>query len=187
MKKGIIALLLVVVIGGYFAITYNKLVKLDEEMSQKWSELQNSYQRRLDLIPSLVTVVKGVSDYEKTVLKEISEARASIATTQVSAENLDLITASQNKVAEEANRIIAVIESYPDLKGTQSYLDLQAQLEGTERRVKIARKDLNESVQNYNQAVRQFPSSLVASIFGFDKKDGFKAEDGADKSVQIKF
>ena len=152
--------------------------------------MQNAYQRRLDLIPNLVNVVKGGADFEQSTLQKIAAARAkaqSLTVTNVTAENVSNVTAAQNELAQEAMRLVAVIEKYPDLKGAKAFLDLQAQLEGTERRIKFARKDFNEAIQDYNSRVKTFPTKLVAGILGFLAKEGFVADDGAEKAVEIKF
>lgn len=166
------------------------LVNLDEDVKEKWGEVQNNYQRRSDLIPSLVNIVKGATDYEKRTLVELTEARSKAGSIEVSeptAENYEQLTNAQNKVTNSMNKVIAVVENYPDLKATNQFVTLQAQLEGTERRVKIARKDFNESVLKYNQKVRQFPASIFAGMFGFKNKEGFRADAGAEKVPEVSF
>lgn len=190
--SGYIAGGIIVLLGLLVMVTYNKLVKADEKVKLQWNEVNNVYQRRLDLIPNLVNVVKGQADFEKETLVKIAEARANasaaITTTgEPTAENISATDKTQNELATAANRFIAVIENYPALKGTEAFRGLQTQLEGTERRVKFARKDFNEAVQSYNSSVRAFPTNLVAGIFGFETKTGFQSDAGADKAVEIKF
>lgn len=189
---GYIAGGILVLLGVFVMVTYNGLVKKEEKVKQQWSEVNNSYQRRLDLVPNLVNVVKGQADFEKGTLEKIAEARAkasnAITTTgEPTAENINATDNAQNELATAANRFIAVVERYPDLKGTEAFRGLQTQLEGTERRVKFARKDFNEAVQAYNSSVRSFPTNLVAGIFGFQSKTSFQSDAGADKAVEIKF
>jgi LemA protein len=190
--SGYIAGGIIVLLGLLVIITYNKLVKAEEKVKLQWNEVNNVYQRRLDLIPNLVNVVKGQADFEKETLVKISEARANASTVitttgEPTAENISATDKTQNELATAANRFIAVIENYPALKGTEAFRGLQTQLEGTERRVKFARKDFNEAVQSYNSSVRAFPTNLVAGIFGFETKTGFQSDAGADKAVEIKF
>ena len=188
--SGIIIGAIVVIAAIWLITTYNALVKKQEKVSLQWNEVQNAYQRRLDLIPNLVNVVKGGADFEQSTLQKIAAARAkaqSLTVTNVTAENVPNVTAAQNELAQEAMRLVAVIEKYPDLKGAKAFLDLQAQLEGTERRIKFARKDFNEAIQDYNSRVKTFPTKLVAGILGFLAKEGFVADDGAEKAVEIKF
>ena len=188
--SGIIIGAIVVIATIWLITTYNELVKKQEKVSLQWNEVQNAYQRRLDLIPNLVNVVKGGADFEQSTLQKIAAARAkaqSLTVTNVTAENVSNVTAAQNELAQEAMRLVAVIEKYPDLKGAKAFLDLQAQLEGTERRIKFARKDFNEAIQDYNSRVKTFPTKLVAGILGFLAKEGFVADDGAEKAVEIKF
>src|SRR6185503_3556779 len=153
----------------YTVAVYNSLVKKDEKINQQWSEVQNTYQRRLDLIPNLVNVVKGVSDFEQETLRQIAEARAKALSgssdAELTADNYKKQNDLQDSLAAAANRMIIVIEKYPTLKGTAAYTGLQVQLAGTERRIKFARNDFNEAVATYNKKVRGFPSNIVAGLF----------------------
>ena len=181
-----------VVLGIFLIVTYNGLVKKEEKVKNQWAEVQNAYQRRMDLIPNLVNVVKGNADYERTTLEKVIEARAkaasvTVSSTNVSAESYNQQVKAQDELATSANRLVATIEKYPELRGTEAFVGLQVQLEGTERRIKVARKDFNESIQNYNTSVRGFPTSMVAGLFGFKAKDGFNADAGTDKATEIKF
>lgn len=196
MKKksytGYIIIGILVVLGIYLGATYNSLVKKDEKVNLQANEVQNAFQRRLDLIPNLINVVKGVSDFEKTTLEKIIEARSkaasvSISASNVSADEFNESANAQNELASATNNLIISIEKYPTLKGTAAYSGLQTQLEGTERRIKVARKDFNEAINNYNSAVRTFPTKMVAGIFGFTEKTGFQSDAGADKIIEIKF
>lgn len=188
---GYIAGGILVLLGIIIMITYNSLVKKEEVIKKQWSEVQNTYQRRLDLIPNLVNVVKGLSEFEQTTLERIAEARSNairgLSNDELTAENYQRQKQLQDTLAATANRLIIQIEKYPTLKGTAAYSGLQTQLEGTEYRIKIARNDFNAAVAAYNNKVRSFPSNLIAGIFGFKKKDGFSADAGTDKSVEINF
>ncbi|MEO7307858.1 MAG: LemA family protein [Ferruginibacter sp.] len=183
---------ILLVIAIFMITTYNGLVNKDEKVKLQANEVQNAYQRRLDLIPNIVNVVKGVSDFEQTTLEKIAEARSKAAsvninTNNVSANEFNQQAAAQDELASATNNLIIRIEKYPTLKGTAAYLGLQTQLEGTERRIKIARKDFNEAINKYNTAVRTFPTKLVAGIFGFKEKTGFQSDAGSGKSIEIKF
>ncbi len=183
---------LLVVIGIFLIITYNSLVKKEVRMQTQWSEVQNAYQRRLDLIPNLINVVKGATGFEQNILTEITAARSKAQAVNVDSANVDAAkfqqqNAAQNGLANVSNKIIITIEKYPELKGTESFLALQTDLLGTERRIKVARKDFNEAVRDYNSSVRSFPTNLVAGIFGFKAKSGFEADAGTDKATEIKF
>lgn len=184
---GIILLLLII----WGVSTNNSLIKKREKVNLQWSEVQNTYQRRIDLIPNLVNVVKGVSDFEQSTLENIAIARANaikgMTNDEVNSENYNSQKKMQDDLAGAANRIIINIEKYPTLKGTAAYSGLQTQLEGTERRIKVARNDFNEAVADYNKKVRSFPSNILAGLFGFKKKEGFEADAGSDKAVEIKF
>lgn len=188
---GYIAGAVLVLLGLVIIVTYNSLVKKEEVVKKQWSEVQNTYQRRLDLIPNLVNVVKGMSDFEQTTLEKIAEARSNalrgLSNDELTAENYQQQKQLQDTLAATANRLIIQIEKYPTLKGTAAYAALQTQLERTEYRIKIARNDFNAAVAGYNNKVRSFPSNMVAGIFGFKRKDGFVADAGTDKTVEINF
>jgi len=184
---GAVILLLVI----FMVSTYNSLVKKEEKVKQQWSEVQSTYQRRLDLVPNLVNTVKGVSDFEQSTLEQIAAARgealSGMSNDALTAENYTAQQRAQDNLAIATNRLIVVIEKYPTLKGTAAYAGLQTQLEGTERRIKVARNDFNAAVADYNKQVRGFPGNLVAGLLGYKPKDGFEAVAGSDKSVEIKF
>ena len=183
----------VLVLLAIFVITtYNGLVKKEEKVKLQWNEVQSAYQRRADLVPSLVNVVKGQTDFEQTTLQKIAEARAKVGqvtttTGELTAENYKQQNAAQNELASATNRLIAVVEKYPVLQGADAFRGLQTQLEGTERRIKFSRKDFNDAIAAYNSSVRSFPTSLVAGILGFKSKEGFQSDAGADKAIEIKF
>src|SRR4030095_8530717 len=189
MKKFLIPIIILAVLILYFGITYNSLVKKEEKVKQHWSDLQTTYQRRLDLIPNLVSVVKGVSEFEKSVLQKVAEARsnaaAGVGRQEVTAENYSKQKQLQDSLAVNVNRLILLIEAYPELQATKAYLALQDQLAGTERRIVVAAKDFNESVYNYNKTLRAFPTSIVAGITGFKQKEGFESAAGAEKQIEV--
>jgi len=191
-RPWIILVVILAIVGIWIGVSYNGLVKQDENVKLNWGNLQNAYQRRLDLTPNLVAVVKASSDFEKQTLQEVAEARAkasqvSIDATGLSAENFAKLEQAQGQVASSMNRLIGVIEKYPELKTTQSFLLLQSQLEGTERRIKVSRNDFNTAVATYNKKVRGFPGSIVASVFSFKSKEGFTADAGAGTTPEVKF
>jgi len=189
-KIGLIALILGAIIALVFYFGYNSFVKLDVEVNKKWSEVQNAYQRRTDLIPNLVNVVKGSTDYEKSVLAQVAEARAKTGQVTTSGINYDAFQqqeAAQGNLTNNLNKVIAVVEKYPDLQSTNQFKTLQTQLEGTERRIKIARKDFNSAVMDYNNKARSFPWNMVGNVLGFKPKDGFTADAGAQNAPEVKF
>ena len=191
MKKFIIPIGVFALLIFYVIATYNSIVGKEENVKQNWSEVQNTYQRRMDLIPNLVSVVKGVSEFEKSVMQRVAELRSrasqGLDDKTVSAENYDRQRQLQDSLAANVNRLIVIIEAYPELQGTKAYLALQKQLAGTERRIAVARKDFNESVFEYNKKVKSFPSSIVASVTGFKPRLGFDSVAGAEQPVEIKF
>lgn len=184
---GAVILLLVV----FVVTTYNSIVKKDEKVKLQWSEVQSTYQRRLDLVPNLVNTVKGVSDFESSTLEQIAAARSKAISnsrsSELTAENVNAQLNSQDELANAANRVIIQVEKYPTLKGTAAYRGLQTQLEGTERRIKVARNDFNAAIADYNKHVRNFPGNIIAGLFGYKPREGFTAVAGADKAVEIKF
>ena len=184
---GGVVLLLVI----FFVTTYNGLVKKEESMKKYWAEVQSTYQRRLDLIPNLVNVVKGVSEFESGTLIAVTEARGAAQSTQSNAtldpDNYRKQTAAQDSLTSSVNRLIIRVEKYPVLKGTAAYSGLQTQLEGTERRIRVARNDFNGSVATYNNSVRTFPASLVATVLGFKPRAGFEAAAGSENNPGVNF
>lgn len=186
-------LLFIVLIGGCSAYrSYNKMVPMDEAVSSAWSQVENVYQRRADLIPNLVNTVKGYADFEKSTLTQVIEARAKATSVNIKAENLNDQTLAQFQQAQDGlssalSRLMVVVEKYPDLKANQNFLELQAQLEGTENRIATERMKFNETTQTYNTYIRKFPTNIFAGWFGFEKKPYFKAVEGAEKAPEVKF
>ena len=171
---------------------YNKMVSMDEAVTSQWAQVENSYQRRGDLIPNLVSTVKGYADFEKETLTEVIEARSKASSVQVDPSNLDATAiqnfeAAQNGLTSALSRLMVVVERYPDLKANQNFLDLQTQLEGTENRISLERRKFNEVTQTYNSYIRSFPALITAKIFGFDKKIYFEAEDSAKEVPKVEF
>lgn len=172
------------VVASFFlsACGYNKLQVLDEQVNAAWSEVLNQYQRRADLIPNLVNTVQGYAAQEKEVLTEVTEARARASSIQVNADDpasLAAFQAAQGELSGALSRLLVTVENYPDLKSDQNFRDLQAQLEGTENRITVARNRYIQAVQEYNVLVRQFPTNLTAMIFGYDVKPNFSVENEA--------
>lgn len=193
MKKKIwIWIAVAVVVFGYCYATYNSFVKLDETVNGAWADVETQYQRRSDLIPNLVNTVKGYAAHETQTLEEVTAARAAATSVNLSADELtpeamERFQQAQAGVRSALGRLIAVSESYPDLKANRNFLELQAQLEGTENRIAVARKDFNEAAQKYNVAIRRFPANLVARLSGFGQKPYFSAAEGADAAPQVNF
>ena len=183
---------ILILLGIFLMVTYNSLVKKEEQVKLQWNEVQNSYQRRIDFIPNVVNVVKGQADFEQTTLQQLTEARAKAAAVTVSgneltADKFNQQTAAQDGLAVATNKLLITVEKYPELKGAAAFKGLQTQLEGTERRIKVARKDFNIAIADYNSSVRSFPTNVVAGLFGFKPRQGFESDAGADKNVEIKF
>ncbi len=180
----------IILLGLYVIVAYNSLVRKEEKMEQTWADVQSTYQRRLDLTPNLVNTVKGMASFEQETLVQVTEARSNALSASgagLSVDSYNRQSSLQDTLAAASNRLIAVIEKYPVLRGTEAYRGLQVQLEGNERRIKVARADFNAAVRDYNEAARSFPKSLVAKLFGFEIKEGFKAVAGAQNNVDIKF
>lgn len=191
MKKWIwIGAVAVVVI--FFYATYNGFVNKEEGLKGAWADVETQYQRRADLIPNLVSTVKGYAAHETQTLNDVTEARARATSINLSAddltpEKLAQFQQAQAQVRSALGRLIAVSESYPDLKANQNFLELQTQLEGTENRIAVARKDFNEKARAYNVAVRRFPANLVAGMFGFEQKPYFESSEGSEAAPQVTF
>lgn len=193
MKKSTIIIIVVAVVAIIWAVTsYNGLVKMDEGVGTAWSNVENQYQRRADLIPNLVNTVKGYASHEKETLDAVVTARTRATQMTVSAddltpEKLQAYQKAQGEVGAALGRLLAITENYPDLKANQNFLELQAQLEGTENRISVERRNFNEAAKSYNTAIRTFPRNLLAGMFGFEKRPYFEAEDGASKAPEVKF
>ena len=171
---------------------YNECVSLEENVEAAWSQVENQYQRRADLVPNLVATVKGYAAHEQETLEGVIEARAkatqiTIDPANATPEQLAAYQAAQGELKQALGRLLAVAESYPDLKANENFKDLQAQLEGTENRITIARQQFNDAARAYNTRVRRFPSNIIASICGFEKKPYFESEEGASKASEVQF
>lgn len=193
MKKSTIIFLVVAGVLVIWAISaYNGLVTMEEKVSNQWANVETQYQRRADLIPNLVNTVKGYAAHEKSTLEGVIEARSKATQIKVEAkdltpEKLAEYQKAQGDVTSALGKLLAVSERYPDLKANQNFLELQAQLEGTENRITVARKNFNDTAKEYNTAVRRFPKNIFAGIFGFDKKAYFEAEAGSEKAPKVEF
>jgi LemA protein len=196
MKKGSLVLLVLLgllLIGGCMTCNLQKtLVSTDENVKGKWGEVQNQYQRRADLVPNLVATVKGAAQFEQKTLTDVVNARAKATSIQVdpdklTPEKLREFQQAQGELSQALGRLMVVTENYPELKANQNFLALQDQLEGTENRITVARKNYNEAVQDYNVQVRTFPNNIFANMLGFQIKGMFEAEAGAQKAPQVQF
>ena len=195
MKKWIVigvVLLVVYIIYRSFVGTYNNMIGQEEQVNQQWAQVENVYQRRADLIPNLVNTVKGYADFEQETLTGVIEARAKATSVNINPQNMDANNLQQFQQAQDGlssalSRLMVVVERYPDLKANQNFLDLQAQLEGSENRISVERKKFNESVQGYNTYIRKFPNSVIANMSGFDQKGYFEAIAGAETAPVVTF
>mgnify|MGYP000840582166 FL=1 len=196
MKKGTITLLVIgvlilIMVGGTLT-TYNGLIAKDEAVATAWGNIQSQYQRRADLIPNLVSTVKGYAKHESETLENVLAARAKATQVTINSDNLTpeklkQYQAAQGELSQALGRLMAVSENYPNLKANENFSELQAQLEGTENRINESRQIYNSAVQTYNVSVRRFPANIVAGMFGFDKKNQFEAEAGAEKAPKVEF
>lgn len=193
MKKTWIIVAVVAVLVGVMSISsYNSLVNKEETVSTAWSNVENQYQRRADLIPNLVNTVKGYAAHEKETLQAVVDARAKATSMHVdlddlTPEKLQRYQQLQGEVGSALGRLMAITENYPQLKANENFLELQAQLEGTENRIAVARKDFNDVAKEYNTSVRRFPQNILAGLFGFEKHPYFEAAEGAEKAPEVKF
>lgn len=196
MKKSLIIIgvivLLVIIIFSWGKGTYNGLVNKQEAVSSQWAQVENVYQRRADLIPNLVSTVKGYAAFEKSTLTDVITARSkatavTIDPTKLNEANLQQFQQAQAGLSSALSRLMVVVEKYPDLKANQGFLQLQAQLEGTENRIAVERRNFNTIAQEYNTTIRNFPTNIFAGMFGFEKKAYFKAETGAEKAPKVTF
>lgn len=188
----IILIALVVILGFSMCGSYNTTVGKDENVKKAWSQVENQYQRRADLIPNLVETVKGYANFEQQTLTAVVEARAKATQVRVDLDNLSPEKIAEYERAQGAlssalSRLLAVSEAYPDLKANQNFLDLQKQLEGTENRIAVERKNFNESVQDYNAYIRRFPTNILVGMFGFTPKGYFEAQEGAQNAPKVQF
>lgn len=189
-----LAIIVVLLFAGYSWVksTYNTMVTQDEGVKTAWSQVENQYQRRMDLIPNLVNTVKGYATHEKETLEGVVSARAEATKTTIDPSNLNeesmkKFQAAQGELSSALSRLMIVLERYPDLKANQNFSELQAQLEGTENRISVERKRFNETAQTYNTYIRSFPTNILAGMFGFQPKAYFSAESGAEKAPKVEF
>ena len=188
----IIILVGILILGGCGCGGYNNMVRLDENVKAKWSNVQSDYQRRADLVPNLVSTVKGAANFEQKTLTDVMEARAKATSVNINAENLtpdkmQQFQQAQGQLGSALGRLLAVSEAYPQLQATQSFRDLQSQLEGTENRIKVSRNDFNSAVLDYNSTIRRFPNNIFSGMFGFHVKQGFTADAGAQQAPKVQF
>ena len=193
MKKSTIIIIVVAVIAIVWGITgYNGLVGMDEGVQTKWADVETQYQRRADLIPNLVNTVKGYAAHESETLQAVVEARAkatsmNIDPSNMSAEQIANFQKVQDGVSSALGRLLVTVEKYPDLKANENFKELQAQLEGTENRISVARRDYNEAARKYNTTLRSFPKNILAGMFGFEKKAYFEAQEGSEQAPTVQF
>ena len=197
MKKGcliaiVAAVVIVLACFGWVKSTYNGFVQQQEGVEAAWAQVENVYQRRADLIPNLVATVKGYAKHEQETLDKVVSARAkatqiTVDPTNLTAESLKKYQEAQGELGSALGKLLAITENYPDLKANENFLQLQAQLEGTENRITVERKTFNEVAQTYNSAIRQFPGNILAGMFGFERKPYFEAESGAEKAPKVEF
>lgn len=193
-KKSVILIFILFVFSLQFSgCGYNSLVSLEEGVNQSWSQVENQYQRRADLIPNLVKTVQGAADFEKSVLTEVTEMRSKVGQMKLSADDLNdeekfrMYQEAQDKLSSALSRLLVVTENYPQLKSNENFLTLQTQLEGTENRIAVERKKFNEAVQGFNTKIRSFPTLITAKLFGFKQKPYFKSAPGSEKTPDVNF
>jgi LemA protein len=189
-----VVILLALILGVSSCGSYNRLVKLDQEVNKRWADVQSVYQRRADLIPNLVNTVAGAANFEKSTLTEVTNARASVGQVKLDpskaptdAAQLEAFQKAQGQLSTALSRLLVVSEQYPQLRATENFQNLQAQLEGTENRISVERNNFNTAVQEFNTAVRIFPTNLLAGMFGFQPRPFFTAQANADKAPEVKF
>lgn len=195
MKKSMPWIIVIVILLAIFLwvkSAYNSIISADERTSASWAQVENVYQRRADLIPNLVATVKGYAEHESTTLQAVIEARSkatqvTVDPTKLDAESIERFQQSQSELGSALNRLMVSVERYPDLKANQNFLDLQAQLEGTENRIAVERKNFNEAAQSFNTMIRRFPTNIIANIFNFETKGYFKASEGAETAPVVEF
>lgn len=192
MKKLFFYLIGFIILASQSSCGYNTLVQKDETVEAQWANVQNSYQRRADLVPNLVNTVKGAADFERGTLTDVIEARAKATSVNISPdnltpENIERFQQAQGELSGALSRLLVSVERYPELRANQNFLELQAQLEGTENRISVERRKFNEAVQDYNTTVRSFPNNLMAGMFGFERKGHFEADPGAQQAPTVQF
>lgn len=191
-RTTIVAIVIIAVIAIWAVSAYNGLVKADEAVSTAWSNVENQYQRRADLIPNLVNTVKGYAAHENETLMAVTNARSqatavSVNAEDLTAESLQKYQKAQGEVGAALGRLLAISESYPDLKANENFCELQAQLEGTENRISVERRNFNDAVRSFNTSIRTFPRSLIASMSGFEKRPYFEAAEGTSTAPEVQF
>lgn len=192
-NKGLIITIVVIALVAIWGISsYNGLVSMDENVSNQWANVETQYQRRSDLIPNLVNTVKGYAKHESETLESVMAARSQATQVKIDPSNctpqqLAAYQKAQGDVTTALGKLLAITENYPDLKANQNFLELQSQLEGTENRINVARKDFNDTAKKYNTSLRRFPRNIIASMFGFEKSNYFEAEAGAEKAPKVEF
>lgn len=196
MKKGTIITIALIAVAVFLVIwvvrTHNSMAKEEEKVNGQWANVESQYQRRADLIDNLVATVKGYATHESETLQNVTEARAKATQVTVDPENLtperlQEYQAAQGELGSALGRLMLIVENYPDLKANQNFLELQSQIEGTENRIQVERSRYNDAVRDYNAMIRLMPRSIVASMFGFERKPFFEAESGAEKAPQVSF
>ena len=188
----IIILVIVLIVGAMGCSGYNGLVKQDETVKQAWNNVNTEYQKRADLVDNLVNTVKGAANFEKETLTQLVEARAKATSVnftadQLTPENMAKFQQAQGQMSSALSRLLVVVENYPDLKANQNFLQLQGQLEGIENDIRNSRRTFNDAINTYNTKVRSFPMNIFAGMFGFSAKEGFKADEGAEKAPKVQF
>lgn len=192
-NKGLIITIVVIALVAIWGISsYNGLVSMDENVSNQWANVETQYQRRSDLIPNLVNTVKGYAKHESQTLEAVMAARSQATQVKIDPSNctpqqIAAYQKAQGDVTTALGKLLAITENYPDLKANQNFLELQSQLEGTENRINVARKDFNDTAKKYNTSLRRFPRNIIASMFGFEKRNYFEAEAGAEKAPKVEF
>lgn len=194
-KKWIILIVMAVVVFGIFMScksSYNDMVTQDEAVGTAWSNVENQYQRRADLIPNLVNTVKGYAEHEKSTLDAVITARSKATQMHVDIEDLtpekmQAYQKAQGEIGSALGRLLAISENYPDLKANENFQTLMAQLEGTENRISVERRNFNETARTYNTGIRRFPRNILAGLFGFEKRPYFEAQEGTEKAPEVKF
>ena len=188
----LIVLGLVLILGVWSCSGYNGLVKQDESVKKSWNNVQTEYQKRYDLVDNLVNTVKGAAKFEQETLTQVIQARSkassiNLTTDQLTPENIQKFDQAQSELSGSLSRLLVSVERYPELKATQNFMKLQGQLEGIENDVRVSRTNFNESVNTYNTKVRSFPTNIFAGMFGFSAREGFKADQGAEKAPKVQF
>ncbi len=195
MKTGkiLFSISIIFILSTIYGCGYNTIVGLDEKANQAWAQVENQYQRRMDLIPNLVKTVEGVANFEKSVMTDVTNARSRVGQVQLKPEDLNdpekfaQYQKAQDQLGSAISRLLVVSENYPQLKANENFLQLQSQLEGTENRISVERKKFNEAVQEYNTNIRTFPKLITAKIFGFKEKEYFKGREGSENAPDVKF